>query len=260
MSEHVHYDVDEGVATITIDRPEKRNALSYAMYDAIRDGVARAEADPEVRAIVLTGVPGQFSAGTDLSQLEKVETETRPEDRGEHSDGRHWFLWSCTKPVIAAVDGPCAGVAVEFATQADFRIASTRARFSWIFVQRGLIPDQGVGTWVLPQLIGAQWAKRLIFSGEFIDADQARDIGFVLDVVEPDQLPQAARELALAVSSGSPFALRRAKALINEGSSRTRDEHLQAHVVALTECEQSEDHREGVAAFFERRPARFTGR
>lgn len=259
-SPHVHYEVEDGVAIITIDRPEKRNALNYAMYDAIRDHTLEADADPAVRAIILTGVPGQFCAGTDLTELRPVEEGTSAHDRDGHTDGRHWYFWEATTPVIVAVDGPAAGLGVELSTQADFRIASTRARFSWIFVQRGLIPDTGAGTWLLPDLVGPQQAKRLVFSGEFIDAEEAQRIGFVMDVVEPENLLAAARELAAKVSTGSPFAIARAKSLLNWSTSRTRDEHLEHHIEALTECQLSQDHAEGVAAFLERRPAHFTGR
>lgn len=260
MTEFVRYGVEGGLAIITIDRPEKRNALSYAMYDALRDHTHEAEADPSVRAIVLTAVPGQFCAGTDLTELHDVEPGTTPAERPSHTDGSHWFLHDSTKPVIAAIDGPAAGLGVELATQCDFRIASTRARFSWIFVQRGLIPDTGAGTWLLPRLVGPQVAKRLVFSGDFISAEEAQRIGFVLDVVGPDDLMAAARALAASVSSGSPFATERVKWLINESSAKTRDEHLVSHVAAMTECQQSDDHREGVAAFLEKRPAVFTGR
>lgn len=260
MSEFVTCEIADGLAVVTIDRPQKRNALSYAMLAAIREHVLAAADDPAVGAIVLTGVPEQFCAGTDLTELHDVEPGTTAQDRGQHTDGQHWFLHDCPKPVIAAIDGPAAGLGVELATQCDFRIASTRARFSWIFVQRGLVPDTGAGTWLLPQLVGPQMAKRLVYSGDFIDAEEARRIGFVLDVVEPDDLLAAARALAAAVSSGSPFATARVKRLINESSAKSRDEHLVDHVAAMTECQLSDDHREGVAAFLEKRPAVFTGR
>ncbi len=260
MSELVTYEVAYRVAVITIDRPRKRNALSYAMLAAIRSYVLAATDDPEVGAIVLTGVAGQFCAGTDLTELHDVEPGTTVEDRSQHTDGQHWFLHDCPKPVVAAIDGPAAGLGVELATQCDFRIASTRARFSWIFVQRGLVPDTGAGTWLLPQLVGLQMAKRLVFSGDFIDAAEAQRIDFVLDVVEPDDLMDAARSLAASVSSGSPFAIARAKELLNGSSAKSRDEHLVDHVARMTECQLSDDHREGVAAFLERRPAVFTGR
>ena len=260
MNEFVTYAVESSVATITINRPEKRNALSYEMYNAIRDYTLAADADPDVRALVLTGAPGVFCAGTDLSELQDVEPGTTSQDRQDQTSGEHWFLYECSKPTIAAIDGPTAGLGVELATQCDFRIATPRARFSWIFVQRGLIPDTGAGTWLLPQVVGIQEAKRLVYSGRFLDADEARRIGFLLEVVDPEALPEAAASLAQEVSTGSPLAIGQAKALLNAASSASLVQHLPRHAEALTTCQLSEDHREGVSAFLEKRPAVFTGR
>lgn len=259
-SEFVHYDVSESIATITIDRPKKRNALSYAMYDAIRAHTQQAEDDPNVVAIILTAVPGQFCAGTDLTELEKIGEGEKTDQNVRSDAAHHLFLYECSKPVISAIDGPAAGLGVELCTQSDFRIASTQARFSWIFVQRGLVPDTGAGTWLLPQQVGPQQAKRLVYSGDFLSADEALRIGFVLEVVAPEDLQQAARSLAKSVSTGSPFAIRKAKALIDAASSRTSDEHVRASDEAIEACRLSADHREGVAAFLEKRPAVFTGR
>lgn len=260
-SEFIHYDVSDSIATITIDRPKKRNALSYAMYDAIRSYTQQAEEDPNVAAIILTAVAGQFCAGTDLTELEKIGGADEPHPKSARSDhAHHLFLFECTKPVISAIDGPAAGLGVELCTQSDFRIASTQARFSWIFVQRGLVPDTGAGTWLLPQQVGPQQAKRLVYSGDFLSAEDALRIGFVIDVVAPESLQQAARSLAKSVSSASPFAIRKAKALIDGAPSRTCAEHLQASDEAIQECRLSADHREGVAAFLEKRPAVFTGK
>ena len=260
LTEHVFHDVTDGIATITIDRPDRRNALTYPMLDAIRQAVYDDGADPRVRAIVFTGTPGVFCAGTDLTALHDVEEGADPGDRTSHTDGSQWFFYDVPKPTIAAIDGPAAGFGVEMATQCDFRIASSRARFSWIFVQRGLIPDAGAGTWLLPRIIGMQQAKRLMYSGEFIDAAEAERLGLVLEVVEPEALLETARALAHHVSSGSPFALTRLKELVNHSYAKPREQHLQENIAALTECQLSDDHREGVAAFLEKRPAVFTGR
>jgi 2-(1,2-epoxy-1,2-dihydrophenyl)acetyl-CoA isomerase len=260
MSEQVHYDVTDGIATITLDRPERRNALTYPMLDALRGHVLEAGADPAVQAVVFTGVPGSFCAGTDLTQLHDVVEGTDPEDRTSHTDGTQWFWYDCPKPTIAAVDGAAAGFGVEMATMCDFRIATTRARFSWIFVQRGLIPDAGAGTWLLPRIVGMQQAKRLMYTGEFVDAAEAERLGFVLDVVEPEELVEHTRAFAARVSSGSPFALQRLKELVNHSYAKPREQHLHDNIAKLTECQLSEDHREGVAAFLEKRPAVFTGR
>jgi 2-(1,2-epoxy-1,2-dihydrophenyl)acetyl-CoA isomerase len=257
MDEHLHYDVSDGIATITIDRPEKRNALTYGMYDGLIELTAKADADPDVRVVILTAVPGQFCAGMDLNELRGVEPG---DDRTEFREGKQWYLADCSKPVIAAIDGPAAGLGVELATLSDIRIASTRARFSWVFVRRGLVPDTGAGTWALPRIVGQQNAMHLVLSAAPIDAAYAKDIGFVLEVVEPDELQQRARELAAEIALGSPFAVSRAKRLLQAGASQTRSKHLSQQVDVLTECQLSDDHREGVRAFIDKRPPHFTGR
>ena len=167
---------------------------------------------------------------------------------------------SCPKPVIAAVDGAAVGMGAEFATQCDVRIASDRARFGWVFVQRGLVPDTGAGSFLLPRLIGPTAALRLLLSGELIDAAEAERIGLVSQVVGVDDLADAARAEAERYLSSSPFAVARTKRLLYEAMAGERSAHLLRTRSALAECFASEDHAEGVRAFLERRPASFTGR
>jgi 2-(1,2-epoxy-1,2-dihydrophenyl)acetyl-CoA isomerase len=258
----IRYEVDDRVATITIDRPEKRNAMTYAVLQEFHEAVARAGGDDAVHAVVLTGAGGAFCAGTDLSDLAATPEEDRS-SAGRPRDGRRpepWPLVACPKPVVAAVDGPAVGMGAEFATQCDVRIASDRARFGWNFVQRGLVPDTGAGSFLLPRLIGPSAALRLLLSGELIDAAEARRVGFVAAVVPADDLPAAAEAEARRYLAASPFAVRRVKALVYAGLARPVDEHLRETGALLEECFRSEDHREGVAAFLERRDARFTGR
>ena len=259
-SKHIHYDVADGIATITIDRPEKRNALNYDMYNSLIEHVDEADADPSVRVILLTAVPGQFCAGTDLSELRDVDPDNPSADREEFREGKQWYLHDCSKPVIAAIDGPAAGLGVELATMSDIRVASTRAKFSWIFVRRGLVPDTGAGTWLLPRIVGLQNALYLVLSADYIDAARAKELGFLFDVVEPEQLQARALEIAALIALGSPYAAERVKLLLRNGMSQTRDEHLSQHLDVLTECQLSEDHHEGVRAFLEKRPAEFTGK
>jgi enoyl-CoA hydratase/carnithine racemase len=258
----IRYEVDDRVATITIDRPEKRNAMTYAVLREFHEAVARAGADDAVHAVVLTGAGGAFCAGTDLSDLAATPEEDRS-GAGRPRDGSRaepWPLVACPKPVVAAVDGPAVGMGAEFATQCDVRLASDRARFGWNFVQRGLVPDTGAGSFLLPRLIGPSAALRLLLSGELIDAAEALRLGFVAAVVRPDELAAAAEAEARRYLAASPFAVRRVKALVYAGLARPVDEHLRETGALLEECFRSEDHREGVAAFLERRAARFTGR
>lgn len=250
---------DEGIGTLTIDRPEKRNAMTYAMLGRFIETVRRAGADDRCRVLILRGNGGAFCAGTDLADLATVPGDVRGV-RGEADEHDVWWpVTACPKPVIAVVDGPAVGMGTEFATQADVRIASTRARFGWNFVHRGLVPDTGAGTWLLPRIVGLPASLRLLYSGEFIDAEEARTLGYVSEVLEPDVVHDRAREIARTFLAGSPFAQRRIKSLVLEGLARDVPEHMRAHVEALGACFKSDDHREGVASFLERRPATFTG-
>ena len=264
---HIRYEVDDRVATVTIDRPEKRNAMTYAILADFHAAIHRAGSDDSVGAVVLTGAGGAFCAGTDLADLAETPEDQRSgrgregAGAGERSGARvPWPIVACPKPMIAAVDGPAVGMGAEFATQCDVRVASTRARFGWIFVLRGLVADTGAGTFLLPRLIGPTAAMRLLFSGEIIDAAEALRLGFVTQVVEPEDLPAAAEAEARRYLDASPFAVRRTKELVYGGMFRPVDEHLRETARLLEECFRSEDHREGVAAFLERRPAAFTGR
>jgi enoyl-CoA hydratase/carnithine racemase len=258
---HILYDVDgDGIATITIDRAEKRNAMTYAMLNAFIEAVAKAGADDSVRVVIVTGSGGAFCAGTDLADLASVPGENRGV-RGTAREQLHWWpLISCPKPVIGAIDGVAVGMGAEFTSQCDVRLITPRTRIAWNFAHRGLVPDTGAGSWLLPRLIGPHRALRLLYSGDFLLADEAMAIGYAARIVEPDALAEAAREEARTYLKSSPFSLTRMKALVWQGLERDLDSHMSAHVEALQACFKSEDHREGVAAFLERRPAKFVGR
>jgi enoyl-CoA hydratase/carnithine racemase len=260
MSEYIRYHAEDRIGTITIDRPEKRNAMTYAMLGAFIETVAHADADESTSVIVVTGVPGAFCAGTDLADLATIPGESRGLRGTSEERDKWWPLVQTRKPTICAIDGPAVGMGAEFTSQCDLRLASTNAKFAWNFVHRGLVPDTGAGTWLLPRIIGLQPALRLLYTGDFVDAAEALRLGYVLDVVEPDDLPSATRSLAERVAAGSPHSQRRLKHLVYEGLTSSVGEHMVRHTDAMSACFKSDDHREGVAAFLERRPAVFTGR
>lgn len=258
----ISYEITEnGIAIVTINRPERKNAMTNSMVSTFRRHLREAGEDDKVKAVIMTGVPGNFCAGTDLSELSDIPSD----ERSKLKDGEKWNCFqdtpmACPKPLIAAVDGPAAGVGAEFTTMCDIRIATPNARFGWVFSLRGLIPDTGAGTWILPRIIGVPNTLELLYSGEFLSAERALEIGYVSAVVSPDELRSTAIKLAERLTKGSPFSIRRIKELVYSGLGKTYDEHFPEHEKRLEECFHSDDHREGIASFLERRPAVFKGR
>lgn len=256
----IRHRVEGKVGVITIDRPEKKNAMTYAMLADFIDTVGRADDDPSTTVLVITGVPGAFCAGTDLADLSTVPGEARGLRGAADEQHRWWPIAQARKPTIGVIDGPAVGMGAEFSSQCDLRLAGAQARFAWNFAHRGLVPDTGAGTWILPRIVGLQQALRLLYTGEMIEADEALRLGYVLDVVPSDALPGRAMALANAIAAGSPHSLALIKSLVQEGLTSPVGAHMERHTKALAACFKSDDHREGVAAFLERRPAQFTGR
>ncbi len=260
MEEWILYEVKDGIATITLNRPEKRNAMTFQMLGDFIATMEKADADDSARVVILTGVPGSFCAGTDLADLSTKPGATRGLRGTAEEKGRWWPIVACNKPVIAAIDGPAVGMGAEFSSQCDIRLATPNARFAWNFAHRGLVPDTGAGSWLLPKLIGTSKALWLLYSGEFVTAEQAEQMGYVTEIVESDNLLVRANEMAQVILQGSPFSHQRIKHLVYEGLGNSVDEHMQNHTTALAECFKSADHEEVVASFLERRPAQFKGK
>ena len=255
----IRYEAQGKVGVITIDRPEKRNAMTYAMLGEFIETVGRADEDPATVALVITGVPGAFCAGTDLADLATIPGESRGL-RGT-SEERHkwWPIAQAKKPTVGAIDGAAVGMGAEFTSQCDLRLARPNARFAWNFVHHGLVPDTGSGTWLLPRIVGVQQALRLLYTGAMIDAHEALGLGYVLEVVPSEELLPRAMELANTIATGSPHSLGLIKSLVQQGLTAPVGEHMERHTAAMAACFKSNDHREGVASFLERRPANFTG-
>jgi len=262
---HIKYSVDsDGIATLKIDRAEKRNAITWAMLQAFNGYIVEASTDDKVRVLIVTGADGAFCAGTDLADLQNTPTEERSTRGGARTGNeaarRYWNLLQCPKPVIGAIDGTAMGMGAEWTSMCDVRIVSTRSRFAWNFAHRGLVPDTGAGSWLLPRLIGPSQTLRLLYSGDFLSAEDAYRIGYANELVAPEKTLEAAMAEAQKYLKSSPFSIRHIKDLVWKGLERDVEGHMGEHLKAMALCFASEDHKEGVASFLERRPAKFVGR
>ena len=260
--EDVLYTKEDGIATITINRPESRNAVSFEMQPYIREALEDAKLDEAVRTLVLTGTDPAFCAGTDVKGGMSPSAEWRMSQLARNT-GEQKFPWNfvdSSKPTIAAVNGVAVGMGAEFTIQCDIRIASERARFGWIFPQRGIVPDTGAGTYLLPRIVGLSKALELVYSGEIIDAQEALRIGLVTKVVPHEELLPTVREMALKFSKGAPLSQRWSKQLIYRGMERDLETHAAFTSQLLGMAFQTEDHKEGVASFLEKRDPVFKGK
>ena len=252
MNSETLYAVADGVATLTLNRPEKRNAWTLTMAHEATHWMRQAEADADVRVVLLTGAGGGFCAGADMSLLSSVI------DRGLSDDivGRRAPLPEISKPVIAAVDGAAVGLGLALAVHADLRIASEAARFGTAFAQRGLIAEFGLA-WMLPRIVGLGHAKDLLLTARLIDAAEAHRIGLVSHVMPSSEFHQFAAQLA---SSVSPRSTRIIKAQLAEAGSETLIEAFETSEREMLASLTCDDFKEGVAHFMEKRAPRFTGR
>lgn len=264
MSDGISYERDGQVGWLLFDRPEKLNAITYDMLRRIEETVAEVRADDGVRVLVVTGNGRAFSAGTDLGELTaRPPTQARGSGYADAYPAdvpAPWSFLSLPKPVIAAVNGAAVGLGAEFALQADLQLAGESARFSWAHVHRGLVPDTGAGTWLLPRVVGLARAARLLYSGEMIGAEEAARIGLVEEVVPDAELREHAAALATTIARGAPLALEQTKRLLYQGLGRDARAHIDDNTRTLTGLFATDDHREGVRSFLERREPQFKRR
>jgi 2-(1,2-epoxy-1,2-dihydrophenyl)acetyl-CoA isomerase len=250
------------IATIKLNRPEKLNAFGGAMREEILDALGFVAIDERVRVLIVTGEGRGFSAGGDINHLRKLR-EAKDEEgfrallsAGQKIAGKFRSMW---KPVIAAVNGPCAGAGLSFALGCDIRIASENATFGAAFARIGLHPDWGA-SWFLPRLVGSANACELIFSGAMISAAHAERIGLVNRVVPHDQLMTAVMDLATTMAKNSPKVLRLAKESIYRSLTSDLETAFDRESKVQAECFYSEDFLEGIRAFKEKRKPEFKGR
>jgi enoyl-CoA hydratase/carnithine racemase len=268
--QEILYEVDDPVATVTLHRPDRLNAFTNRMGDELKHAVARAERDPAVVAILLTGAGRGFCAGADLSGLKAIgeggrmeggapELAAEPGDAamGEAFQAPHAYLLSVRKPVIAAINGPVAGLGLCIALFADLRFASERATFTTAFARRGLIAEWGIG-WMLPRLIGAAQALDLLFSGRRVDAAEAERIGLVNRTLPHEELLPFAREYARELAAScSPASMAVMKRQVYTRLHSELGPAFEESVELMVESFGRPDFKEGVQSYLEKRPPRF---
>ena len=266
--EHILYDKEEGIGIITLNRPDRMNAVTDDMQLALRSIVADIILDDEVRAAIITGNGRAFCGGTDVSGLGRSEEAFAERDRRmqaqtislPESSLPPWTFSRIPKPTIAAVNGAAVGMGAEWTIQCDVRIASENARFGWVFSIRGLVPDTGAGPYLLPYVVGMSKAMELMYSGEIIDAPEAERIGLVTKVVPPEQLMPEAKEMALKLTRGAPLALKGIKELAYGSLEWPLSTHRVETSERFRSLSQTEDCKEGVRSFVEKRPPVWKGR
>ena len=250
----------DGVLTLTLNRPERLNAISRPMLAALSAELDRANIDPEVRVVVLTGAGRGFCSGLDL------KARAADEDGGGSPDLRLFDLHNTPplvlhrmdKPVICALNGAAAGYGMDMALGCDIRIASDQAKLGAVFVRRGVLPESG-GTWYLPRLVGWAKAAEIAFMGDVLDAQRSLELGLVNRVVPHDQLMDEVAAMAARIASNAPYSVQATKRMMRLGMDETFETAVDHTYLQLRPMFGSEDFREGMAAFLERRDPSFKG-
>ena len=257
-AESVRFEVDGAVATIALNRPNALNAFDRPMKRELLAALRRADRDAAVRVLLVTGIGRAFSAGQDLRETFGGDDPTLTDELRERYNPVILALHELSKPTIAAVNGVAAGAGCSLALACDLRIAAEGASFVLAFGRVGLVPDSGA-TWFLPRLVGAARAAELALIGDPITADEAARIGLVNRVVPAVDLAEEAMAVARRLAEGAPIAMRLTKRALAYSARSSLADALENEAILQGIAGRSSDHREGVAAFREKRPPRFTG-
>ena len=262
-SPEVLYAVDGHVATITLNRPDRMNTISGPMLNQLTELLLKAEADREVRVVILTGAGRAFCAGLNLAEATRGSTGiTAGASATTTLDLKFTpptVLFNMEKPVICALNGSSAGYGMDTALGCDIRIMAQGAKMAAAFTKRGILPESG-GTWFLPRLLGWAKAAELIFTGRTLTADQCLQMGLVNEVVPDAEVQTRAREIAAEIAANAPLAVQASKRLMRMGLNETFNDHVHHVFLQLLPLLRTEDAGEGMRAFMEKRPAEFKGR
>lgn len=272
--EEIEFEVAESVATLTLDRPDHMNAFTAGMVGEVLSAIDEVDRDDDVRVLILTGRGRAFSAGADLSAgaqtfdyddersgdavgAERVANAAAPRDGCGRITLR---LFDCTKPVVAAVNGPAVGMGATMLLAADVRMASESARFGFVFSRRGIAPE-GASTWFLPRIVGVSRAAEWLYTGRLFDAAEAHAAGLVRSIHSDEDLLGTARTLAAEIAEAAPVSVALTRQMLWRmlGADHPMAAH-RADSRAVYVTGASPDAREGVMSFLEKRPPRFEGR
>jgi enoyl-CoA hydratase/carnithine racemase len=259
--EEVLYEVRDHIATITINRPEVQNTISGPMLDALTKRLIDANESSDVRAIVLTGTGRFFCAGLDL-RGGSISGGLSGGAGPANLDLRNTpptVLHALDKPTICALNGSAAGYGMDLSLGCDIRVMAEDAKLAAAFTARGVLPESG-GTWILPRLLGWSKAAELIFTGKTLTAAECLDMGLVSRVVPTAEIGAAARSLALEIAANAPLAVQASKRMMRMGMNETFNDHVHHVFLQLLPLFRSEDFKEGMASFLEKRKPSFKGR
>ncbi|HVH04442.1 MAG TPA: enoyl-CoA hydratase-related protein [Myxococcota bacterium] len=265
MTDDLRYAKDGAIATLTLNRPDRLNAITGPMLAALSDALVDADADPAVRVVVITGAGKGFCSGLDLKEASsgqgiggaggvganvgKFDLRTAPPI----------VLHDMDKPTICALNGAAAGYGMDLALGCDIRIAAHGAKLAAAFTKRGVLPESG-GTWLLPRLVGWAKASEIAFTGRTLDAEECLALGLVNKVVPAELLEKEVRAMAEEIAANAPLAVQATKRMMRMGEDETFAANVHHVYLQLLPLFRSQDFQEGVRSFIERRPPKFTGR
>jgi enoyl-CoA hydratase/carnithine racemase len=265
MGAEVLYEVADGIATITLNRPERMNAISGPMLAKLSQDLLKANADPKVRVVILTGAGRAFCVGLDLvdaTQGSGIGSASQAQSVSVNLDLRNTpptILFNLDKPTICALNGAAAGYGLDTALGCDVRIMGESSKLAAAFVKRGVVPESG-GTWLLPRLVGWSKAAELIFTGRTLSAADSLALGLASEVAPDAELMTRARAVAAEIAANAPLAVQSAKRLMRMGMEETFNDHVHHVYLQFLQLVRTQDFREGMTSFLEKRPADFHGR
>jgi len=261
MSDAVLYEVADHVATITFNRPEQQNTISGAMLNRLTELLLEADADTNVRAIVVTGAGKFFCAGLDLRGSDITSNLSEGKKSPANLDLRNTpptVLHNLDTPTIAAINGSAAGYGMDLALGCDIRIMADTAKLAAAFTARGIVPESG-GTWILPRLIGWAKASEIIFTGKTLTAAESEEMGLVSSVVNNNEVHASAAAMGAAIAKNAPLAVQASKRMMRMGMNENFNDHVHHVFLQLLPLFQTDDFKEGMASFMEKREPDFKG-